>query len=72
MHRTLAHIDDEDERFAAIRQPPMHPRSGRRVRTPGLAGRRGTSGGPARLPTGEDQRDPHAGAVSLISSFNAR
>ncbi|MEV0437825.1 DUF6192 family protein [Streptomyces spectabilis] len=40
IHRTLAHIEDERERFAAIHHPPEHPGTGRRVWTPDQANRR--------------------------------
>ncbi|MFD8566779.1 DUF6192 family protein [Streptomyces sp. NPDC059639] len=42
MHRTLAHIKDEDERFTAIQQPPPHPRTGVRMWTLDQANRRVT------------------------------
>ncbi|UQA96602.1 DUF6192 family protein [Streptomyces halobius] len=40
VHRILAHIEDEDERFAMIDDPPVGERTGRRAWTPDAAKRR--------------------------------
>lgn len=40
VHRILASITDEQERFAAIGDPPVHPRTGRRQWTADAANRR--------------------------------
>ncbi|MEV1023028.1 DUF6192 family protein [Streptomyces sp. NPDC050264] len=62
IHRTLAHIEDEDERFTAIHEPPPHPRTGVRMWTPVQANRWvGHQVAKPALAPGEEQRDPCPG-----------